>query len=161
MEEDWTVRDVYLLTQGDGEGDQGPGPVAVPHLELTFMHDGLEVHKPDGEAVWNSPWTGLEEMSPVERSLLPDGSEGVVMLVVERDRRRRHRFVLGTGTTDAAATEATIRDIALAHGLETSRPRRAVLRSLNVVIVLLAAAVMAALLLQASHLVHLHLHLHL
>ena len=35
-------------------------------------------------------------MTPVERSVLPDGREGVVIVVVERDRRRRHRFVLAT-----------------------------------------------------------------
>ena len=95
------MRDVYLLTEGD------EGPIAVPHLELTFMDKGLELDKPDGEAVWNTAWSDLEEMSPVERSVLPDGSEGVVMLVVERSGRRRHSLVLAT--SDAAATEAAIR----------------------------------------------------
>ena len=95
------MRDVYLLTEGD------EGPIAVPHLELTFMHDGLELDKPNGEAVWNTAWSDLQEMSPVERSVLPDGSEGVVILVVDRSRRRRHRLVLAT--SDAAATEAAIR----------------------------------------------------
>jgi hypothetical protein len=146
MEEAWTVRDVYLLTEGD------EGPIAVPHLELTFMHDGLELDKPNGEAVWNTAWSDLQEMSPVERSVLPDGSEGVVMLVVDRSRRRRHRLVLAT--SDAAATEAAIRGRARAHGVETKRSRRAVSRVLNVFLVLVAAAVMTALLLQAAHVIH-------
>jgi|HubBroStandDraft_5_1064220.scaffolds.fasta_scaffold804525_1 hypothetical protein len=146
MEEVWKVPDVYLLTQGD------QGPVAVPHLELTFGHDGLELDKPDGDAVWTSSWSNLEELSPVERSVLPDGTEGVVVLVVERGRRRRHRFVLGT--SDAVATEASIRSMARSHGLKTKRPRRAVVRSLNVLIVVVAAAAMTALLLQAVHVLH-------
>jgi hypothetical protein len=147
MEEAWTVPDVYLLTERDQV------PVAVPDLELTFGHDGLQLDKSDGETVWNSAWSDLQEMSPVERSVLADGSDGVVMLVVERGRRpRRHRFVLGT--SDVLATEASIRSTARAHGLETTRQRRAVLRSLNVVIVVAAAGVMAALLLQAAHVVH-------
>jgi hypothetical protein len=147
MEEAWTVRDVYLLTEGD------EGPIAVPHLELTFMDKGLELDKPNGEAVWNTAWSDLEEMSPVERSVLPDGSEGVVMLVVERSGRRQHRLVLPT--SDAAATEASIRGRARAHGVETNRSRRAASRALNVVIVLAAAVVMTALLLQAAHVIHL------
>jgi hypothetical protein len=146
MEEAWTVREVYLLTEGD------QGPIAVPHLELTFMDDGLELDKPNGDAVWNTAWSDLEEMSPVERSVLPDGSEGVVMLVVERSRRRRHRLVLATA--DAGATEAAIRHRARAHGLETKRSRRAVSRGLNVIIVLVAAVVVTALLLQAAHVIH-------
>ncbi|HXN61939.1 MAG TPA: hypothetical protein VN886_15940 [Acidimicrobiales bacterium] len=146
MEEAWTVRDVYLLTEGD------EGPIAVPHLELTFMDKGLELDKPNAEAVWNTAWSELEEMSPVERSVLPDGSEGVVMLVVERSGRRRHSLVLAT--SDAAATEAAIRGRARAHGVETNRSRRAASRALNVVIVLVAAVVMTALLLQAAHVIH-------
>jgi hypothetical protein len=146
MEEAWTVRDVYLLTEGD------EGPIAVPHLELTFMDKGLELDKPNGEAVWNTAWSDLEEMSPVERSVLPDGSDGVVMLVVERSGRRRHSLVLAT--SDAAATEAAIRGRARAHGVETNRSRRAASRALNVVIVLVAAVVMTALLLQAAHVIH-------
>ncbi len=140
------MRDVYLLTEGD------EGPIAVPHLELTFMDKGLELDKPNGEAVWNTAWSDLEEMSPVERSVLPDGSEGVVMLVVERSGRRRHSLVLAT--SDAAATEAAIRGRARAHGVETNRSRRAASRALNVVIVLVAAVVMTALLLQAAHVIH-------
>ena len=87
--------DVYLLTAG------AEGPVAVPHLRLTFRERGLELDKADGELVWDCDWSDLVEMAPVERSVLPDGKDGVVMVVVERDRRRRHRFVLATDDADA------------------------------------------------------------
>ncbi len=93
--------DVYLLTEGRN------GEVAVPDLTLTFLDSGLALDKADGEPVWDSPWAGLEEMAPVERSVLPDGREGVVIVVVERGRRRRHRFVLATEDVDAM--EAAIR----------------------------------------------------
>jgi hypothetical protein len=100
VEEAWTASGVYLLTQGD----HGRGQVAVPDLELTFAQNGLELRKAGGDAVWNSPWSDIEEMSPVERSALPDGSEAAVVLVVERGRRRRHRFVVGAGTPGPTAS---------------------------------------------------------
>jgi hypothetical protein len=43
-------------------------------------------------------------MSPVERSVLPDGRAGVVIVVVEQGREHSHRFVIGT--EDAASTGA-------------------------------------------------------
>jgi hypothetical protein len=147
MEEAWSVPDVYLLTEGRD------GAVAVPHLSLTFLDSGLTLDKGDGSAVWRSDWSGLEEMSPVERSVLPDGREGVVIVVVERGGHHSHRFVLGTD--DAAATEATVRDRATAHGLRSTSPRRAVSRLLMTVVVLAALAAMAALLLAATHVIHL------
>jgi hypothetical protein len=146
MEEAWSVPDVYLLTEGrDGE-------VAVPHLTLTFLDSGLALDKADGEAVWDSGWSGLEEMSPVERSVLPDGRDGVVIVVVEQDRHR-HRFVLGTD--DAAKTETAVRERAAAHGLRSRSPRRAVSRLVMAVLVVAALAGMAALLLSATHVIHL------
>jgi hypothetical protein len=145
MEETWSVPDVYLLTEGrDGE-------VAVPELTLTFLDSGLALDKADGEPVWGSAWEGLEEMSPVERSVLPNGRDGVVIVVVEQGRQRRHRFVLGTD--DAPTTEAAIRERATAHGLRTRSPRRAVSRLLLVAVVVAALAAMAALLLQAAHVI--------
>ena len=147
MEQAWTVPDVHLLTDG------GEGQIAVPHLTLTFAPTGMELDKADGEEVWSSTWTQLQELSPVERSVLPDGRDGVVILVVEREDRRRHRFVLPTD--DVASTEATIRRRAVAHGLRTRSPRPAVSRALTASIVLAAAAVMAALLLSAAHVIRL------
>ncbi len=138
--------DVYLLTEG------AEGNVAVPHLALTFLDSGLTLDKADGEPVWDSPWSQLEEMSPVERSVLPDGRGGVVMVVVERGRRRRHRFVLATD--DVASTEDAIRGRAAAHGLRTRSARPAVSRPLTVAVVVAALATLTALLLSAAHVFH-------
>ena len=91
-------------------------------------------------------------MTPVERSVLPDGRDGVVMVVVERGRHRHHRFVLTTD--DPAATEASIRGRAAAHGLRTTTPKRAVSRTLTLAIVVIALATMTALLLSAAHVIH-------
>jgi len=145
--QEWTVPDVYLLTEG------AEGRIAVPHLTLTFDTAGLALDKTDGEPVWFCGWNQLREMSPVERSVLPDGREGVVILVVESSgRRRRHRFVLATD--DPRSTEASVRDRARSHGLRTSPERPAVSRAPNVSIVVAAAAVMAVLLLSAVHLIN-------
>jgi hypothetical protein len=146
MEETWTFPDVYLLTDG------AEGEVAVPHLTLTFREHGLELDKPDGEAVWDCNWSELQEMTPVERSVLPDGREGVVIVVVERDRRRRHRFVLATD--DAEATEESIRGRAGTHGLRTRWPRPAVSKLLMVAVIGALAVTMTLLLLSAVHVIH-------
>jgi hypothetical protein len=146
MEEAWSARDVHLLTEG------ADGPIAVPHLTLTFLASGVALGTPDGEVAWDSPWGQLEELTPLERSVLPDGRDAVVIAVVERGRRRPHRFVLATD--DAAATEAAIRDIAAAHGLRTKRPRLAVSRLLTASIVVAALATVTALLLSAVHVIH-------
>jgi hypothetical protein len=146
VEETWTVRDVYLLTEG------AEGSIAVPNLELSFLAEGLLLDKADGEAVWDSAWSDLEEMSPVKRSVLPDGREGVVMLVIERDCHRRHHFVLAT--EDPETTEADIRGRARAHGLETKSPP-AISRPLIASIIVTAAIVMTLLILQATHAIHL------
>jgi hypothetical protein len=146
-EEAWTVPDVYLLTAGS------EGPVAVPHLRLTFHEGGLELDKADGESVWDCHWADLVEMAPVERSVLPDGKRGVVMVVVERRGRRRHRFVLATD--DADVTEDFIRGRAGTHGLRTRWPRPAVSRILTAAIVAAFAVTLTLLLLSAVHVIHL------
>jgi hypothetical protein len=146
MDETWSVPDVYLLTAGQ-EGD-----MAVPHLTLTFLDSGLELDKAVGERIWDSGWAGLEEMSPVERSVLPDGRAGVVIVVLERDRKGRHRFVLATD--DPLGTEAEIRARAAAHGLRTSSARPAVSRLLMLGIALAGLATITALLLSAVHVIH-------
>lgn len=138
--------DVYLLTAGS------EGPVAIPDLTLTFRENGLELDKSDGELVWDCDWSDLVEMAPIERSVLPDGKEGVVIAVVERDRRRRHRFVLATD--DADATEDFIRGRAGSHGLRTRWPRPAVSRVLTSVIVAAFAVTLTLLLLSAVHVIH-------
>jgi hypothetical protein len=145
-DEAWTVPDVYLLTAGS------EGPVAVPHLQLTFRESGLELDKADGELVWDCDWSDLVEMAPIERSVLPDGKDGVVMVVVERDRRKRHRFVLATD--DAEATEDLIRGRAGTHGLRTRWPRPAVSRLLTLAIIAAFAVTLTLLLLSAVHVIH-------
>jgi hypothetical protein len=146
MEETWTVPDVYLLTDGT------QGPVAVPDLRLTFREGGLELDKSDGELVWDCSWADLVEMAPVERSVLPDGKDGVVIVVVERDKRRRHRFVLTTD--DVEATEESIRGRAGIHGLRTRWPRPAVSRLLTFTIVGALTITLTLLLLSAVHAIH-------
>ncbi len=138
--------DVYLLTQG------AEGRVAVPQLTLNFLPSGIELEKADGELVWSCPWDELEAMAPVERSVLPDGRDGVLIVVTERGRRRRHRFVLAAD--DATATETSIRNRAAAHGLRTNAARPAVSRRLTALIVIAAAATLTVLLLSAAHVIH-------
>lgn len=145
-EESWTVPDVYLLTAGS------EGPVAVPNLRLTFRESGLELDKTDGELVWDCDWSDLVEMAPIERSVLPDGKQGVVIAVVERGGRRRHRFVLATD--DADATEDFIRGRAGSYGLRTRWPRPAVSRLLTLLIVTAFAVTLTLLLLSAVHVIH-------
>lgn len=137
---------VYLLTAGP-EGD-----LAVPHLTLTFLDSGLALDKADGNPVWDSSWAELEEISPVERSVLPDGRAGVVIVVVERGRRARHRFVLATD--DPVGTEAAVRARAAAHGLRSRSARPGVSRLLMVGVVVAALATLTALLLSAAHVIH-------
>jgi len=147
MEEAWTVRDVYLLTTG------ADGQVAVPQLALTLLPGGIELDKPDGDVVWSCTWPELREMSPVERSVLPDGSHGVVVEVVEKGRRgRRHRFVLPTD--DPVSVEDLLRRRARAHGLQTASPRAPASRLLTVVIALATVATLTVLLLSAAHVLH-------
>jgi len=140
------VPDVYLLTTGP------EGELAVPHLTLTFLDSGLVLDKADGERIWHCGWAELEEMSPVERSVLPDGRAGLVVVVVERGRQGRHRFVLITD--DVLGAETAVRARAAAHGLRSSM-RPAVSRPLMVGIVLAALATITALLLSAAHVIHL------
>jgi hypothetical protein len=146
MEEAWSVADVYLLTAGP------EGEVAVPHLTLSFLHSGLALDKADGERVWDSGWAELEEVSPVERSVLPDGRDGVVVVVLERGREGRHRFVLATD--DPVGMEAAVRTRAAAHGLRTRSARPAVSRLLMVCVAVAALATITALLLSAAHVIH-------
>ena len=148
MDETWTLREVYLLT-GDIDSQ-----VAVPQLALTLLPGGIELDKPDGEIVWSRMWTELREMSLVERSVLPDGSDGVVVDVVEKGRGgRRHRFVLPSD--DPAELEEQLRGRARAHGLHTAPPRTPVSRLLTAVIVLAGVATLTVLLLSAAHVLRL------
>jgi hypothetical protein len=142
----WSVTDVYLLTQS------ADGTVAVPNLALTFSVEGIELDKADGGVVWDCGWDELEEMSPLERSVLPDGRDGVAVVIVERDGRRGHRFVLAAD--DADLTEGWIRERAEAHGLRSATPQAPVSRLLLVTIGLALGATLTVLLLSAAHVIH-------
>jgi hypothetical protein len=145
-QDEWHVTDVYLLT---GSAD---GPVAVPKLALTFSVGGIELDKADGSVVWVCRWDELEEMSPVERSVLPDGRAGVAIVIVERAGRRGHRFVLAAD--DPESTEGWIRERAEAHGLRSAAHQAPVSRLLLVTIGLALGAALTLLLLSAAHVIH-------
>ncbi len=140
----WSVHDVYFLTEGED------GPVAIPNLTLTFLPSGVALAKADGRRVWRSSWARLEAMWPVERSVLPDGRDGVVIAVVQRGVRRQSRLVLPTD--DAGATEATIRERTAAAGLRAQTPPLS--QVLTVSIAVAAVATMTVLLLSATHVIH-------
>jgi hypothetical protein len=142
----WTVANVYLLTES------ADGTVAVPNLVLRFSVEGIELDKADGGVAWDCRWDQLDEMSPVERSVLPDGRDGVAIVVVERNVRRGHRFVLVTDEPDL--TESWIRERAEAHGLRTSTQQARVSRVLLVAIGLALGATLTVLLLSAAHVIH-------
>jgi hypothetical protein len=144
-QDSWNVTDVYLLTES------ADGTVAVPDLALRFSGEGIELDRADAGAVWDCRWDELEEMSPAERSVLPDGRDGVAIVIVERDGRRVHRFVLAAD--DADLTEGWIRDRAHAHGLRSATPQAPVSRLLLVTIGLALGATLTVLLLSAAHVI--------
>jgi hypothetical protein len=145
-EEAWSIPDVFLLTEG------GDGRVAISDLQLTFVATGVELAKADGELVWRCEWGNLDELSASERSVLPDGREGMVVQIVEHGGRR-HRFVLPT--SDPATLESSVRQQARAHRIHTSEPPRAVMRTLTVAVILAGLATLTVLLLSAAHVIHL------
>jgi hypothetical protein len=145
-QDEWTVTDVYLLTES------ADGTVAIPDLALTFSVEGIELDKADGGVVWDCRWDELEELSTAERSVLPDGRNGVAIEVVERNGRRGHRFVLASD--DADLTEGWIRERADTHGLRSATPQAPVSRLLLVTIGLAVAATLTVLLLSAAHVIH-------
>jgi hypothetical protein len=141
----WSIPDVYLLTDGTD------GRVAVPSLHLALGSVGVALTKSSDELVWSCPWTELRELSTAERSVMPDGTEGLVLVLAERTGGR-HRFVLPT--TEPAELEAQLRALALHHRLQTNRTPRAASRALTTLVVLGTGATLAALLLAAAHVIH-------
>ncbi len=137
--------DVYLLAES------GEDEVAIPGLSLTFLESGLALDTTAGESVWHGNWDDLKELSVVEQSVLPDGRDGVVIVVVEHTHGRRHRFVLGS--EDPGATESAIRERASAHGVRTVPGRDAVPRVLTLCVVTAAAVTLTVLLLSAAHVI--------
>lgn len=140
----WSVYDVFLLTDGQD------GRVAIPHLQLNFIAAGIELVKANGESAWYCAWEEVRELSTAERSILPDGREGVVV-VVEEEGGRRHRFV--APSDDPTVAEGRVRDLVAAHGLRPAETSRAVSRTLTVAVILAAMATLTALLLSAEHVI--------
>ena len=139
------MRGVYLLTK------DADGQLAVPQLDLSLRPGGIELDKADGGVVWSRTWTELRALAPVQRSVLPDGTDGVVVDVVERGRRgRRHRFVVPSDDPDSL--EKLLVRTARAHGLQIGGSRRnPVSHLLPAVVVVGAIATITVLLLSAAH----------
>ncbi|HVB91145.1 MAG TPA: hypothetical protein VND70_03495 [Acidimicrobiales bacterium] len=144
-EEAWSIPDVYLLTKGVARR------VAIPDLELTFGARDLALARSSGKVIWRCTWSKVDELSIAERSILPDGREGVVVAVVERGGRH-HRFVLPTD--DPVAVEANVRALAAAHRIRTLAPQAAVVRRLTVAVMVATTATLILLLLSAAHVLH-------
>jgi hypothetical protein len=142
----WSVSDVYLLTDGS------QGRVAIPHLALRFAEDGIELAKDDGELAWHCAWSALDVLSTVGQSVLPDGREGVVLVIIEHGGRQ-HRFVLPA--TDPETVQSQVRARARQHRIQTFEPPAAVSRTLTVAVVVAAIATLTVLLLSAAHVLHL------
>jgi hypothetical protein len=143
--ETWSITGVYLVT------DSNDGRVAIPHLQLNFVADGIELAKADGLVAWRCGWPNLDELSTVERSVLPDGSPGSVILVAEHGGPH-HRFVVPAA--DPQALEADIRELARAHRVHTSMPPTAVSRTLTLAVGVAAVSTLTVLLLSAAHVLH-------
>jgi hypothetical protein len=141
----WSVYEVFLLTDGRD------GRVAIPHLQLNFVATGIELVKANAESAWYCAWDDVIELSTAERSVLPDGREGVVVVVEERGGRS-HRFV--APSDDPTVVEARVRDLVTIHGLRAVEPSRAVSRTLTVAVILATLATLTALLLSAEHVIH-------
>ena len=143
--ETWSIPGVFLLTDGSDR------LVAIPDLRLDFGATGIELVKADDELAWQCSWPELGELSTAERSVLPDGREGIVVLLVEQVGRR-HRFVLPTDEPKVAETR--VRELATAHRVRTSEPPAAVSRTLTVAVIVATVATLTVLLLSAAHVLH-------
>jgi hypothetical protein len=141
----WSVDDVYLLTDGRD------GRIAVPQLRIEFDQLGLVLTKGNDEVVWSSPWSELGALATAERSVLPDGRDGIVIVIAERSGPR-HRFVLPT--TEPAEMENRLRTMAAANRLTTNRIPRAAPRALTALVVLASGGTLAVLLLAANGTIH-------
>jgi hypothetical protein len=141
----WTVSDVYLLTDG------AHGRVAIPNLELRFVGAGVELARENGELAWRCAWSALDVLSTAGQSILPDGREGVVVVIIEHGGRQ-HRFVLPTQEPETVEREVHSR--ARQHRIQTFEPPAAVSRTLTVAVVVAAIATLTVLLLSAAHILH-------
>jgi hypothetical protein len=140
-----SVGGAYLLSDGS------QGRVAIPGLRFELRTDGIELAKEDGDVIWHCPWMGVDVLTTAERSLLPDGSDGLVIAVIEHGGRQ-HRFILPARDPDAVAHQ--VRVWARANHIQTFEPPAAVSRTLTVAVIVAAFATVAVLMLSAAHILH-------
>jgi len=140
------LSDVYLLTEGPD------GPAAVPGLRLGLDDQKVTLAKGDGTVVWSTPWENVAELATPERSKLPDGEDGVV-LVVTPHQERAHRFVVPSESPPSL--EATLESVARRHGVAADPPERTLPAYIVAGAVVVVAGTVAILLLAAGHIVHL------
>jgi hypothetical protein len=144
-EETWLLSEVYLLTDGRD------GRIAIPRLQLDLGPTGIRLAKENADIAWSCRWDALSELSSAERSVLPNGNEGVVLVMVER-AGRRHRFVIPTD--EPTALESRLRRLAVNHRLYTRNPARAVSGGLTLAVVAGSVGTLTVLLLSAAHVIH-------
>jgi len=136
----------YLLTSGP------EGPIAVPDLVLALGETGVALTKADGTAVWSANWDGITGLSTPERSRLPDGGHGVVVVITEGSGRS-HRFVVAAGR--CAPVESALDSMARRHGASSERPERSLPVLVVVAVVVVLGVAVAVLLLDAGHIINL------
>jgi len=136
----------YLLTSGP------QGPTAVPDLVLELDDSGVALSKADATAVWRADWDGIAGLATPERSRVPDGGHGVVVVITERSGRS-HRFVVPARRP--ARVESALDTLARGHDASPERPERSLPVLVVVAVVVLLAAALALLLLAAGHIIHL------
>lgn len=137
---------VYLLTTGPD------GPTAVPGLTLELGDRGVGLWRADGVPVWTPTWGEITELSAPERSRLPDGAHGVVVLITATDGRA-HRFVIPASRP--GSLEASLNSLARRRNVSPERPERSPPTLLVIGALVVLAAALAVLLLSAGHVVSL------
>jgi hypothetical protein len=108
--------DAYHLTSGT------PGPSAVAGCQLDLGRRGVTLRDPDGTPIWSAPWSAVTGLTAVERTTLPDGRTGIVVVVRARppvtslEAADIHRVVVPAD--QPAAVEEQLVALARARGIE-------------------------------------------
>lgn len=137
--------DAYLLTSGHG------GPMAVPELTLELGEAGVALSRADTTAIWAAGWDEISELAAPERSKLPDGGPGVVLVITGKGRS--HRFVVPADRP--ARLEAMLDALARRHGVSPERPERSKPPVVVVGVLVVLAGALTVLLLAAGHIIRL------
>lgn len=136
----------FLLTSGPD------GPTAVPGLTLQLDDAGVALSKSDGAPVWACGWDEISELAAPERSKLPDGGHGVLVVITATDGRS-HRFVVPA--TRPATVEAAVDSLARRRKVWPERPQRSQPAVVVAAVLVVLAGALAVLLLQAGHVIQL------